>query len=643
MGRALAHRGPDSGGTHVRPAADGAPRTGFAFRRLAIIDTSVRGNQPMQIECQACGVQRDGALVFMQNGEIYNFQELRAELQASGHCFKSSTDTEVAIHLYAQYGPSFASRLNGMFAMAILDNRDSGRPAGVEKGDLILVRDHLGVKPLYWTESSRGVAFASEMKALLSAGMVDGPDVDPVALHYHLAYLWCPAPRTIVRGVRKLRPGSMLRVRGGRVITETEYYRPPFGEAPPDDSRAGAVSELRHLIRSGVNRQLVSDVPVGAFLSGGVDSSAVVAAARLERPELQIPTYCIGFGGDAGISENDDDLPFARIAADHLGVALHSIVVGPGLIDRLDEMQYWLDEPQADPAPINALIVAETARAMGVKVLLSGTGGDDIFSGYRRHQAVRFERYWSWLPRPARELAERASAAIGGGRSFANVHAAPVRRLAKLFAYSAHDQDRRLVSYLYWSSEALRRGLYSADMAATLTDVDTAAPLLESLHQLASTADPLARMLALETRYFLADHNLNYMDRAGMAVGVEVRVPLLDLDLVNYGARIASSTKMFDGQPKALFKEAVAPWLPISTVTRPKSGFGAPLRRWLTRELKPLVGETLGDDAIRSRGWFNPKAIAELVRLDQAQRVDASYTILQLMCLELWARRTFNK
>jgi asparagine synthase (glutamine-hydrolysing) len=301
-------------------------------------------------------------------------------------------------------------------------------------------------------------------------------------------------------------------------------------------------------------------------------------------------------------------------------------------------MVAMLDEPQADPAPINALFIAERARSMGIPVLLSGAGGDDIFSGYRRHRALQFERWWAWLPQSIRARVQSAAVdrATGRGRGQGGVLG---RRLTKMFAHAGEDADRRLIGYFWWSPDRLRRNLYSADFAARIGAADAAAPLLDSLSEIPAERDPLQRMLFLETRHFLADHNLNYTDRAGMSAGVEVRVPLLDLDLINFAARIPASMKQTGSEGKSIFKQAMRDVLPHDVIYRPKSGFGAPLRRWLRRELRARVEDTLDPAVLRRRGIFDPSAVRALIDDDRTGKIDGSYTIFALMCFELWCRR----
>jgi asparagine synthase (glutamine-hydrolysing) len=630
----VAHRGPDGEGELWIDVPNEA-RTGLGHRRLAIIDLSAGGCQPMVLRPPGADSCATVTLVF--NGEIYNYRELRDELSAAGHRFGTQSDSEVLLHMYERYGLEALSRLNGIFAFAIHDARIEGRPPGVERGTLFLARDQAGVKPLYFTATPQGFLFASEIKALLCHAEVDR-EIDPEALHQMLAYLWTPAPRTMLKSVRKLEPGCAMLVHRKDVVRHWRYYRLPYDGTRDTRPRAVIAAELRARVEQAVRRQLIADVPVGAFLSGGLDSSAVVAMMRKAQPGRRIQCFSIGFGDDVGDEGNPSDLPYARRVAEHLGVDLEEIRIGPASIDRLEEMVALLDEPQADPAPINALYIAERARALGIPVLLSGAGGDDIFSGYRRHRALRFEHWWTWLPSSVR-IAIQASAlraAMGGGNNQGRVLG---RRLTKMFAHAGEDKARRLVSYFWWSPDALRRGLYSANFAAQVGSADVAEPLLASLEEIPGESDPLQRMLFLETRHFLADHNLNYTDRAGMSAGVEVRVPLLDPDLIAFAATIPASMKQTGEVGKSIFKEAMVGVLPREVIYRPKSGFGAPLRRWLRHELRGRVEDTLDPAVLRRRGYFDPGAVRKLIDDDRQGRIDGSYTIFALMCFELWCRR----
>lgn len=633
----VAHRGPDGEGQALLESPGTAP-TGFGHRRLAIIDLSDAGRQPMAVEPDPAGGMRRG-LTLIFNGEIYNYRELRAELAAGGHVIRTATDSEVLLHLYERDGLDMVQRLNGMFAFAIHDDRADGRPAGVDRGAVFLARDHLGIKPLYYAEAPRGLLFGSEIKALLCDRELSRA-VDPSALHQMLAYLWTPAPATMLASVRKLEPGCALIAHGGRVRRTWRYYDVPYDGSREAADFDTAARDLAAHLETAVQRQLVADVPVGAFLSGGLDSSAIVAMMRRARSS-PITCFTMDFHDDDA-DGNPADLPYARRVARHLGVDLVEVPMDPSEIKRLPDMVALLDEPQADPAPINALLIAERARSMGIPVLLAGAGGDDLFSGYRRHWAVSFERQWAWLPQPVRRGLQAAAAAGASGRGMGQSTTA-ARRLTKMFAHAGEDADRRLIAYFWWSTDGVRRGLYSKDFSAQLGDADTAAPLRASLARIPAERDPLQRMLYLETKHFLADHNLNYTDRAGMAVGVEVRVPLLDVDLVRFATRVPPGFKQRGRVGKAIFKRAMEPYLPHDVIYRPKSGFGAPLRRWLKQELRPMVDDTLSEPIVAGRGFFDAGAVRRLIDADRAGAVDGAYTIFALMCFELWCRRYVDR
>lgn len=639
MGSALAHRGPDGSGEQHWSEASGAC-TGFAHRRLSIIDLSAAGTQPLTVDCACCGAHGHDQLSLIYNGELYNYRELRVELEGRGHRFTTHTDSEVLLHLYGEMGPSMLDRMNGIFAFAIRDGRPA--TAGRYPGDVFVARDALGVKPLYVAETCDGVLFASELKALLAwPGLTRTIDIE--AMHQHLAMLWTPAPRTLLREVRKLEPGCALLLRGGEVARRWRWYELPYGEPAFTDSPAQLAEQLRGHVETAVKRQLVADVPVGAFLSGGLDSSAIVAMMRRAMPQERIDCFGIGFLDDAALDDSPADLPYARAVARHLGVDLTELVVGPDLIDELPQLLWLLDEPQADPAPLNALRIARCARERGITVLLSGAGGDDILGGYRRHYALQAERTWGWLPHFVRAGLSGAAERVAMGRGPFSAREGLSRRLAKAFLHAGDDGDRRLASYFLWSPDAMRTALYAPDVAAELAGCDVRAPLLASLERIPQERDPLNRMLFLESKHFLPDHNLNYTDKVGMAAGVEIRVPLLDLDLVRFAARVPSNWKQQGRVGKPLFKKAMEPFLPRDVIYRPKAGFGAPIRRWLQRELRAMVDDVLGHDAVHARGLFDPGAVRRLVEADRAGRVDGAYTVFTLICLELWCRRFVDR
>ncbi len=406
------------------------------------------------------------AIVF--NGEIYNYPALRKELVGQGYAFASQTDTEVLLNLYLRDGEAMLSRLNGMFAFAIWDR---------ERSALFLARDALGVKPLYYTETAKGFLFASALHALLCDPGVSA-DLDPTAVLDYLTLLYAPAPSTMLRRVSKLEPGNALVVKSGRVVRKWQWRELPLQTAKFSGSSAQAAASLRDHLEAATERQMIADVPVGAFLSGGLDSSSLVALARRHAKDGRLDCFTIAFRDRAWNDEGmADDLPYARSAADHLGVRLHVVEAGAEILDDLSEMIYHLDEPQADPAALHVRAICRRAREMGVKVLLSGTGGDDLFAGYRRHRALMNEGYWSWLPTGARSLL----ASIGRGMDVATPGK---RRLAKAFRYADRTQNERIATYFDWIDPLSRNHLLSSALRSQLMDRIDRIPLLDSVNLL---------------------------------------------------------------------------------------------------------------------------------------------------------------
>ena len=611
-GQVLAHRGPDDSGLYLND--DGI---GLIHRRLSIIDLSPLGAQPM--------ASADGSVVVTFNGEIYNYRELREQLVARGDRFRGSSDTEVLLALYLRDGDAMLHQLNGIFAFALWDGRDRS---------LLVARDAMGVKPLYYASSSQGFAFASEIKGLLRL-LPESRELDSVALHRYLTFLYCPGDRTLLRGVRKLGPGEALRVRAGRIERHWTWYRLPFfTPARPALHQEDVLTGTVDHVRRAVQRQLVADVPVGAFLSGGLDSSAVVTFAREQIPDIRCFTIETVGAQDPG---STDDLPYARRVAKHLSVPLDVVTVDAAdMAQDLEEMVWQLDEPLADPAPLNVLYISRLARGHGMKVLLSGAGGDDLFSGYRRHVAVNYEGWWRWLPRPVRGALDAVAGRMNQRRAVS-------RRLARMFMGAELDGDAHMAHYFRWIRESELLPLYTPDVRAAIGREAVDQPLLDFLSALPATVQPLNRMLALEQRFFLVDHNLTYTDKMGMAAGVEVRVPYLDVDLVDFAARIPADLKQRGPVGKWVFKKAMEPFLPHDVIYRPKTGFGAPVRRWMERDLRPLLVDVLSPANLKARGLFDPGAVQRLLERNEQGALDGAYSLLSILSVELWCRRFLDE
>jgi len=610
MSNAIRHRGPDDADALHLPE-DGV---GLAHRRLSIIDLSSAGRQPMW------DATRSVCIVY--NGEVYNYRELRRELERERFEFRNNTDTEVILNLYRRDGVDALSKLNGIFAFALWD---------VHSRSLLLARDGLGVKPLYYAQTADGLVFASELKAVLQSPSVSRAlDID--AVRQYTRFLWCPGPQTILQNVRKLLPGHAAWVGGGKMTKSWQYYDLPFDQEPHSFSDDDAISTTRTVIARAVERQMVADVPVGAFLSGGLDSSAVVAFARRHEQAEPLRCFTIAFREGKTASEGvADDLPYARKAARHLGVPLDEVTVGPATMDDLAAMVYQLDEPQADLAPLNVGVIAKAARRAGIKVLLSGAGGDDIFSGYRRHQSLQLEPAWSWLPHPAR-------AALRGLSQRVPTRHPTLRRAVKVFSQAHRSSDDRIASYFYWLDPEQGDALFEGD---ALRDARPSSgdALLDCVQSLPADMPRLNKMLYLDTKFFLADHNLNYTDKMSMAHGVEVRVPLLDYEVVRHAGRLRVEDKQRGPTTKWVFRKAMEGILPRDVIYRPKAGFGVPLREWMSKGLMPLVDEVLSEKSLETRGIFSSAAVRRLIELDRRGGIDAAYPILSMACIELWCRR----
>ena len=524
-------------------------------------------------------------------------------------------------YLYLQYREEMLSLLNGIFAFAIWDSRSQS---------LFIARDALGVKPLYYHTDQNRMAFASEIKAL-SFLVKANYCIDQVALDRYLSFLWSPGGDTPVKEIKKLKPGEAMIVKEGQISQRWQWYRLPqfCKDTVRIKSSKQVVDDLTKYLRTAVQSQMVSDVPVGAFLSGGLDSSAIVAMAKKIDPSIRCYTIESSGGQEPGLT---DDLPYAKRVAQHLQVPLEVVSIDADrMAHDLEMMVYQLDEPLSDPAPLNVLYISRLAREQGIKVLLSGAGGDDLFTGYRRHYALQLERYWKWLPYTIRQALCQVSAGLDQRNAFS-------RRLAKFFSGAKLQGDERLINYFRWAKRSDLHKLYSPDFRAILTDHSAEQPMLDFLAELPSSVEGLDRMLALEQRFFLTDHNLTYTDKMSMAAGVEVRVPFLDLDMVEFANRIPLKFKQRGRHGKWVLKKAMEPFLPYDVIYRPKSGFGAPLRRWMRYELRELLGDMLSEESLNRRGLFDAVAVQRLIADNTMGKVDASYTLFSLLCIEIWCR-----
>jgi asparagine synthase (glutamine-hydrolysing) len=610
---AMRHRGPDGAGVAafgpdgvtVSRAGGDAPAHGdvvLAHARLAVIDLSDAGFQPMTDEQERVWV------VF--NGEIFNFRELRAELEGRGHRFASRTDTEVLVHGWEEWQDGLLERIEGMFAFCLHD-RATGRT--------VLARDRFGVKPLYYAHRRDGaLVAASEIKALLATG-VDAR-LDPEGLDAFLSWLWVPDPRTAFAGVEKLAPGHVLDA-GGEPRTYWDFRH---------ERGTASAEELREALERAVERQLVSDVPLGAFFSGGVDSTALVELMR-RRIEPERPTcFTIGFSArDLAHDVVGDDLRYARLYANTHDVDYRESILAPELVDSLPLVVRHLEEPIADPSALSAFHISRAARAAGFTVLLSGMGGDELFGGYPRYRAAALARNYRRLPSALRHAAGASVGMLPGAGAGRVARAG--RNAQKLLRSADRPFPDDYLGFLTYLDSAERAALYTPELAAAVGYAD--ARVTHDAHLAAVAGEHwLDRAMYLDLKTFLPALNLTYMDKMSMAHSIEVRVPLLDELVVDVIRRAPPEEK----REKQLFKRAVADVVPREILERPKVGFGAPVRGWLAHELRPLVDDLLSPARVHSRGLFKPEAVRGVVDDFRTGRRDTALQIWQLLTLELW-------
>ncbi|WP_217197417.1 asparagine synthase (glutamine-hydrolyzing) [Streptomyces buecherae] len=607
----LAHRGPDGAGRYSHPAGDGEVQLGH--RRLAVIDLTETGAQPMV---------SDG-LALTYNGELYNAPELRAELTAAGVRFRGTSDTEVLLAAWRRWGTGCLPRLRGMFAFAIFDERT---------GDLVLVRDQLGVKPLFLLRRGGGLMFASELKAL-SAGAGGTLEVDHAALVASLLYYWVPDSRCAFREAEKLPPGSWLRCGAdGRVERGRFWDLREVASEGQERARGGEQPDLAAVIEDSNRRHLLSDVPVATFLSGGLDSSYLTALAARQQPGIS--AYTIGFrAADARFEAMPDDLRYARQVAERYGVDLHEIEIAPNVLDLLPRMTYHLDEPIGDPAAINTYLICSAAREAGVKVMLSGMGADELFAGYRKHLANVLALRYQRVPRPLRRGVAAVVDRLPVATSRRGLRSVRFAKRFLSFAELPEETAFRRSYTLYDQDELL--ALVSPDLAGTVDDV-----LGEhaEVYRDNDLDDFVNRMCLGDARMFLPGLNLAYTDRSSMAASTEVRVPYVDVEVVRAAFAVPGDRKIVGRQGKVALKRAASATLPREIVYRPKGLFSAPLRAWMSRDLAPLVREVVHDGLLVNSGFLRRDALARMVADDAAGRRDYSKHLWHVLSLEHWYR-----
>ena len=600
----LTHRGPDDHGLQTFRGDRGSAT--LAHRRLSIIDLSQHGRQPITNE--------DGTVAVTFNGEVYNFRQLRDRLLAAGHRFTTDTDTEVLVHLYEEHGPAMVEHLRGMFAFAIFDSK---------AGRTLLARDRFGQKPLVYAEQDGALLFASEAKALLALEPALRTDLDARSLALYLTYQYVPHPRSIFGGLRKLPPGHLAVFEDGTLRVEP-YWQAPFAEE--DRSPRDWSEELRETLTEAVRLRMVSDVPIGAFLSGGVDSSITAGLMQSLSPE-PIHTFSIGFP-----SKQYDETHYARMAAEKLGTRHHVREVTPSAVRSFAKLIWHYDEPFADSSAIPTLDVSAFAREH-VTVALSGDGGDELFAGYNRYEAVRLaaridrvpglrtvfgSRLWQLLPASGRQksLLRRA------------------RRFAEGMSATASTRYLRWISHF---DPAALSDLFTLHLREQLGGWSTDS-LIADAYALAAERDIATQTCAADAATYLPCDILTKVDTASMAASLEARSPFLDHRVAELAARMPIGLKMSGGRQKAVLVDTFKDLLPPPVQSRSKMGFGVPIDDWFRGELRPLLDDVLLSDRALSRGWFRPDAVREYVRQHVEGIYDQHYRLWNLLVFELWQR-----
>jgi asparagine synthase (glutamine-hydrolysing) len=622
MLKSIEHRGYDDEGVwSSTPVDEEGRRACLAHRRLAIIDTSGAGHQPMP--------SADGRFTVTFNGEIYNYRELRQRLEGRGHVFRTDTDTEVMLEAFAEWGVEGALRhLNGMFAFAVWDESEK---------TLTLARDRLGVKPLFYaetrTEEGGSFVFASEAKGVLASGLLK-PELDLEGLNQQLTFLWTPDPHTLFKGINRLPPAHALTWRAG-VLTVREWWDVSFDEIEEGRSEAWWRERLSETLERVVGMEMVADVPLGSFLSGGVDSSVVTALMARRGGGRRVSTYTVG------IEEDDlrfdiipSDVPWARKVGQLLNADYHETMLRPDVAKLLPMLVRHLEMPVIDMA-ISSYLVSREARET-LTVMLSGMGGDEVFAGYPRQVAMSLAGALDPLPSALRRPAMRAVAGmLPGGRP--GRLTAPLRNAKKFARSAALDFESRYMGFgTYFTDEAKRR-LYTDEVREGIGDAD-AYHLHRRYFERCQKAAPLNRLLYVDMKTFLPCLNLDYTDRTSMAATLEVRVPLLNHELVELAARMPPRLKLRGLRRKYILKKAAEGLLPRDVVWRKKAGFGAPIRAWLRGPLRTLVDELLSEEVVRARGLFRPEEVRRVIEANLSGREDFGLHVLQLLTLEMWQR-----
>src|SRR2546421_11526883 len=605
----------------------------LAPRQLSKMKTSSAGHQPM--------ITADGRLVVILNGEIYNYRELRDQLATKGHRFRTQTDTEVLLAGWAEWGEECLSRLNGMFAFAIWDDKERA---------LYLVRDRVGIKPLYYADMSdkrqfvehsgqdaralSATIFASEIKSILASGLIR-PELDHEALHQFLTFLWAPDPNTLFRGIKTVPPGHFVKIRDGQ-LSLRQWWDISFDQIDEERSEAWWQERVLETLDRVVRLEMVADVPLGSFLSGGIDSSSIVALMKQHSNGRRVGTYTIGIeSSDLRYDIIPDDVEWARRVNQQLDTDYHEIMLRPDVGELLPKLVYHMDEPAIDMA-IPTYLVSKSARE-SMRVMLSGMGGDEIFAGYPRQMAMRIAGAFDPVPQLLRRPVMKAvAAALPGGMP--GKLTAPLRNAKKFARSAALDfTDRYLGFGTYFTDEAKQK-LYSNELSDTTNGLDAYAAH-RSYFARARNAAPLNQLLYVDLKTFLPCLNLMTTDKMSMAANLEVRVPFLNREMLELAARMPPELKLKGLKRKYILKKAAEKLLPPEIVWRRKAGFGAPIRAWLRGPLRPMVDDLLSEETVKRRALFRPAEVRRIIEMNLSGREDYNLQVFQLLNLELWHRR----
>jgi asparagine synthase (glutamine-hydrolysing) len=603
----IRHRGPDDTGAYIQgPVALGSTR-------LAIIDVAA-GHMPLCNE--------DGTVWIAYNGETYNFQELRARLEARGHRFRTRSDTETIVHLYEEEGENFARHLNGMFALALWDAR---------KKLLILARDQVGIKPLFYAQLPDRLLFGSEIKTILADGI--DRQVDRVALHDYLSLNYVPGPRTMFKGIHKLQPGHILTASlADGMVRVRPYWTYPHREEPQAASRSihQLEGELLEILREVTRDTMVSDVPVGAFLSGGIDSSLVVALMS-EVAKQPVRTFSIGFQ-----EESYNELPYANLVARRFHTDHHVLVMDARAEDLVHAMADFFDEPFADNSALATYAVSQLA-AEHVKVVLSGDGGDEVFGGYNTYQADQLARAYRRLPGFVTEgLVPQLVRRIPPSFTKNSIEF----RLKRFVQGAARDPLYAHFSWKAYLDEAMKMHLYNREsLNGDLESLRPTVSLFRECFEECSSPDVLNRLIYLDNRIQLVDDMLTKVDRMSMAHSLEVRVPLLDQRVIQFMAKLPSRFKLRGFTLKYLVKRMAKRVLPREILHRPKGGFGIPLADWVSGDLRELVSTYLSPETVKAHGLFDPRAVQAMLSAHWRKEENFSRSIWTLLMFSLWVER----